>query len=208
MIFVNNLNEANNCLVKRFPNIRRQYPTRPNLVALVSQKPRVPFPPNCNDKYWRYGSNGEDTDVHFEMTKSCLLMFLLSATLGFYTTSHIPLVPNFAGAIAYGVVSFSLMTSATKMGDCTRIAGQRLSSLLNVATNLERDVFLIRKASTVSGVVVGRIMVFDRKHRIRDGVGTLMDGIWRKVAGGEEEGGGGDKRGGGYGDGYFDRMRR
>ena len=121
------------------------------------------------------------------MTKSCVLLFLLCATLGYHATDSVPIVPNAAGAMAAGVLSFSLMTSGTKAGDCARVAGQRLSELLNVATSLERDVFLVRKASTVSGVIVARLLVFDRKHRIRDGVGKLLDKVWRRLAGGEQE---------------------
>ncbi|GMI22453.1 hypothetical protein TeGR_g9139 [Tetraparma gracilis] len=185
--------------LSRFPAIRGAYPAGKYVRALLSPgSRRLVFPPGCNDRYWAKPSvgGGEEEDAYesqhsprprrprpppFEMTKSCLLLFLLSSLLGYNLFSRLPLVPNLAGVACYGGGSLALMTSKSKLGDVARVAGMRLAALANTALALEQDACVVRKAATVGGVVAGRALVFDRRHRVRDGVGKLLDSGWRKV---------------------------
>jgi len=145
------------------------------LRALFTAAPRRPFPPP------------DVKDFPYSAVKSTALLFLLSATLGYQTFSHLPLLPPFLGAVLYGVFVVGCTNSQSKVGDLARVAGMRVSEFVNTAVMLEKDVFIVRKATTVGGVVVGRVLIFDRRHRIRDGVGGLLDGLFKKVLGGEEE---------------------
>jgi hypothetical protein len=147
--------------LKRTVNIRRQYPTYGHIKSIVGAAQRRPFPPVDNP--WAYQPVEED-DVDFSMLYSTAAMGFVGSAFG----GNLPLIPTWLGALG-GAGSFAFVTTTRNArGDLCRTMGMRVVALGQEVLGINQELQLLRKLGVVSGKVLDKILIMDRKHRLKD----------------------------------------
>lgn len=147
--------------LQRSRRIRRRYPTGPHLKAALGAGPRRPFPPTDNP--WAYRAV-EPSDIEFNMLYSVVAMAFIGSACG----GNVPLLPTWLGSLV-GAGSFAyLCTTANARGDLFRTMGARVVELTYEVLRINRELALLRKFGVVSGKVLDKILIMDRKHRIKE----------------------------------------
>lgn len=164
--------------LNRTSSVRREYPTMPHIKAMLRQKPRKPFPPvDEGDSPWRYEPRYRD-DPEFKMTYSLLTMGFVGSFCG----GNVPIIPAWMGSIA-GALMFAAMTMGSNArGDLGRSMGMRMVGLGKVALEINSELSILRKGATVGGLIFDKIMVMDRKHRIKDKLVSIFNRGYEKVS--------------------------
>ena len=169
--------------VKEWHRIRRvEYPTTPNIRALLQLRPRKPFPPRRsddndderNENIWNYRPEYDD-DVPFEMASSLLCLSMVGFALGGSIASSTPLVPSWMGALGGAATLAILTTRRDARGDLCRIAGMRLRRTLGAAwTVCTQEVPLPHHTGIVAREILDKLLILDRQHRLRDRLTTFL----------------------------------
>jgi hypothetical protein len=147
--------------LKRTGRIRHQYPTYGHIKASIGAAQRRPFPPVDNP--WAYEPY-EDDDVDFRMLYSTVAMGFVGSAIG----GNMPLIPTWLGALA-GAGSFAFLTTTrNSRGDLCRTMGMRVVSLGQEVLGINQELELLSKVGVVSGKVLDKLLILDRKHRIKD----------------------------------------
>jgi hypothetical protein len=153
--------------------IRQRYPTWPYIPSFLHLKPRriPPFPPSSNP--WRYkprpGRPGI-ADVEFYMIPTILAMTLIGSTVG----GSIPLLPTWMGGLL-GAGTFAVGTTLPNArGDLCRLMGMRVVATVLELWEIQMELEIIPKIGTVSGKVMDKVLILDRKHRIKDRMVSIL----------------------------------
>jgi hypothetical protein len=155
---------------QRTSSVRKEYPTLVHLKAMIRQGPRKPFPPvDEGDSPWKYEPIYED-DPEFKMTYALLAM----AMVGSFCGGNVPLLPAWMGGIVGAVVFASLTSGANARGDLGRTMGMRVVGLLQLVLTINSELRILGKAATVGGLIFDKIMIMDRKHRIKDKIVAIF----------------------------------
>ena len=164
--------------LNRTSSVRREYPTLPHIKAMLRQKPRKPFPPvDEGDSPWRYEPRYRD-DPEFKMTYTLLAMGFVGSFCG----GNVPIIPAWMGSIA-GALMFAAMTMGSNArGDLGRSMGMRMVGLGKVALEINSELSILRKGATVGGLIFDKIMVMDRKHRIKDKLASIFNWGYEKAS--------------------------
>lgn len=165
--------------VQRSRRIRKTYPTFCHVKALIGAAQRREFPPIENP--WAYVPL-EEGDVEFKMLYSVIAMGFVGSACG----GNLPLIPAWIGALA-GAGSFAFWTTARNaQGDLARTIGMRVVSLAQEILQINYELELLSKFGVVSGKVLDKLLILDRKHRIKDrlvaGTSWAYDRISRTAA--------------------------
>jgi hypothetical protein len=164
--------------LQRTGSVRREYPTLPHLKAMVRQGPRRPFPPvEDGGSPWRYEPTYRD-DPEFKMTYALLAMSLVGSFCG----GNVPILPAWMGGILGAVTFASATTGSNARGDLGRSMGMRLVGLVRVALAINSELRILGKAATVGGLVFDKVMIVDRKHRIKDKIVAICKWGYEKVS--------------------------
>lgn len=172
-------------LFRRLYGIRRRYKTGPHVKAILGMKSRQPFPPIMNnddddgstENPWKYQPVHRD-DPKFEMVKSLACMALIGSFCG----GNMPLLPTWIGSSA-GAITFAFVaTTKNSRGDLVRTMGMRVVALIGEAIEINYDLNIARKTAVVSGKIVDKLLILDRKHRIKDKVWSGMSWVYDKVS--------------------------
>ena len=164
--------------LQRTGSVRREYPTLPHLKAMVRQGPRRPFPPvEDGGSPWRYEPTYQD-DPEFKMTYALLAMSLVGSFCG----GNVPILPAWMGGILGAVTFASATTGSNARGDLGRSMGMRLVGLVRVALAINSELRILGKAATVGGLVFDKVMIVDRKHRIKDKIVAICKWGYEKVS--------------------------
>ena len=157
--------------LNRTSSVRREYPTLPHIKAMLRQKPRKPFPPvDEGDSPWRYEPRYRD-DPEFKMTYSLLAMGFVGSFCG----GNVPVIPAWMGSIAGALVFAAMTMGSNARGDLGRSMGMRMVGLGKVALEINSELSVLRKGATVGGLIFDKIMVMDRKHRIKDKLVSIFN---------------------------------
>lgn len=153
-------------LLQRTRGVRRQYRTGPHIRSMCRLGPRKPFPPlmeGGEENPWRYAPMSRD-DPDFEMAKALLSVVLIGSICG----GNVPLIPTWIGS-AGGAAAFAIFgMGKNARGDLIRTMGMRVVALTGEAMRINADLRIASKVLIVSGKVFDKIMILDRKHRIKD----------------------------------------
>jgi hypothetical protein len=161
--------------LKRTGRIRHQYPTYGHIKASIGAAQRRPFPPVDNP--WAYEPYEED-DVDFRMLYSTAAMGFVGSAIG----GNMPLIPTWLGALA-GAGSFAFLTTTRNArGDLCRTMGMRVVSLGQEVLGINQELELLSKVGVVSGRVLDKLLILDRKHRIKDRLVVGFSWIYDKVS--------------------------
>ena len=164
--------------IKRTRSVRKEYPTLPHLKAMIGQSPRKPFPPvEEGSSVWKYEPIYRD-DPDFTMTFCLLAMALVGSFCG----GNVPIIPAWIGGIAGAVAFASFTTGSNARGDLGRSMGMRVAGLVKVVLGINTELRILGKAATVSGLIFDKIMIMDRKHRIKDKIVAIFQWGYDKVA--------------------------
>ena len=164
--------------LQRTGSVRREYPTLPHLKAMVRQGPRRPFPPvEEGGSPWRYEPTYQD-DPEFKMTYALLAMSLVGSFCG----GNVPILPAWMGGILGAVTFASATTGSNARGDLGRSMGMRLVGLVRVALAINSELRILGKTATVGGLVFDKVMIVDRKHRIKDKIVAICKWGYEKVS--------------------------
>ncbi|KAL3822791.1 hypothetical protein ACHAXA_005956 [Cyclostephanos tholiformis] len=164
--------------LQRASTVRREYPTLPHLKAMIRQGPRRPFPPvEDGGSPWRYEPTYRD-DPEFKMTYALLAMSLVGSFCG----GNVPILPAWMGGILGAVTFASLTTGSNARGDLGRSMGMRLVGLVRVAIAINSELRILGKAATVGGLLFDKVMIMDRKHRIKDKIVAICKWGYDKVS--------------------------
>lgn len=153
-------------LWKRTRIVRRRYRTGKHVRALCRIRQRVPFPPvedGEEENPWKYAPRS-DIDPEFEMIKALLCVILIGSFCG----GNMPLIPTWMGSTG-GAAMFAIFAiGKNPRGDLVRTMGMRVVALLGEAADINAELNVTRKVTVVVGKVIDKLMILDRKHRIRD----------------------------------------
>lgn len=164
--------------LQRTKSVRRQYPTMVHLKAMIRQGPRRPFPPVEEDgSPWRYEPVYED-DPEFKMTYALLAMALVGSFCG----GNVPLLPQWIGGIIGAVLFASFTSGSNARGDLGRTMGMRVVGLLQLILKINTELRILGKAATVGGLIFDKVMIMDRKHRIKDRIVAICKWGYDKVS--------------------------
>jgi hypothetical protein len=86
------------------------------------------------------------------------------------------------GAMAGGASFAFVATLPTAAGDLARSMGMRVVSLLEEVVAINAELRILSKGATVSGKIFDKIMILDRKHRIKDKIVTVCSFAYDAVA--------------------------
>lgn len=157
---------------------RKEYPTVPHLKAMIRQGPRRPFPPvEDGSSPWKYEPVYRD-DPEFKMTYALLAMMLVGSFCG----GNVPILPAWMGGIIGAVTFASFTTGANARGDLGRAMGMRLVGLVREAMAINSDLRILGKTATVGGLVFDKLMIVDKKHRIKDKIVAIFKWGYDKIA--------------------------
>lgn len=164
--------------LQRTRSVRKEYPTLPHLKAMIRQGPRKPFPPvEDGGSPWGYEPVYRD-DPEFTMTYALLAMALVGSFCG----GNVPILPAWMGGIAGAAAFASLAMGSNARGDLGRAMGMRIVGLVRVALDINTDLRILGKAATVGGLIFDKIMIVDRKHRIKDKIVGICKWGYDKVS--------------------------
>eukprot|EP00569_Conticribra_weissflogii_P004346 CAMPEP_0171343270 /NCGR_PEP_ID=MMETSP0878-20121228/16701_1 /TAXON_ID=67004 /ORGANISM="Thalassiosira weissflogii, Strain CCMP1336" /LENGTH=582 /DNA_ID=CAMNT_0011846181 /DNA_START=125 /DNA_END=1873 /DNA_ORIENTATION=+ len=164
--------------LKRTTSVRKDYPTLPHLKALIRQGPRKPFPPTEDGGGpWQYQPVYED-DPDFKMTYALLAM----AMVGSFCGGNVPLLPAWMGGIIGALAFASLTTGSNARGDLGRSMGMRVVGLFQVVLTINSELKILSKTATVGGLIFDKIMIMDRKHKIKDKIVAICRWGYDKVS--------------------------
>ena len=158
--------------------VRKEYPTLVHLKAMIRQGPRRPFPPvEDGSSPWKYEPVYRD-DPDFKMTYALLAMMLVGSFCG----GNVPILPAWMGGIIGAVTFASFTTGANARGDLGRAMGMRLVGLVREAMAINSDLRILGKTATVGGHVFDKLMIMDKKHRIKDKIVAIFKWGHDKIA--------------------------
>ena len=164
--------------IQRTTSVRKDFPTLVHIKALIGQGPRKPFPPVEEDSSpWRYEPIYED-DPDFKMTYVLLAMALVGSFCG----GNVPLLPQWIGGIVGAALFASFTQGSNAQGDLGRTMGMRIVALLQVVLSINSELRILGKAVTVGGLIFDKMMIFDRKHRVKDKFVAVCEYMYDKVA--------------------------
>ena len=164
--------------LQRTTSVRKDFPTLVHIKALIGQGPRKPFPPvDAESSPWRYEPIYED-DPDFKMTYVLLAMALVGSFCG----GNVPLLPQWMGGIIGAVAFASFTQGSNAQGDIGRTMGMRLVALVKVVTSINSELRILGKAATVGGLIFDKMMILDRKHRVKDKFVAIFKFAYDKVA--------------------------
>mmetsp|Transcript_15540 Transcript_15540/g.22918 ORF Transcript_15540/g.22918 Transcript_15540/m.22918 type:complete len:480 (-) Transcript_15540:55-1494(-) len=147
--------------------IRRRYPTWPHVKSSLGIIPRRPFP--RNDDY----QTGEVSKIY-----TLIAMALVGSTCG----GSLPLLPTWMGGLG-GAALFvvgTLLPSAR--GDLCRSMGMRVVAVVEELLDINKELKVVQKSGVVAGLILDKILILDRKHNIKDRIGTGLTWIYTQVA--------------------------
>jgi len=158
--------------------VRKEYPTLPHLKAMIRQGPRRPFPPvEDGSSPWKYEPVYRD-DPDFKMTYALLAMMLVGSFCG----GNVKILPAWMGGILGAVTFASFTTGSNARGDLGRAMGMRLVGLVREAIAINSDLRILGKTVTVGGHVFDKLMIMDKKHRIKDKIVSIFKWGYDKIA--------------------------
>eukprot|EP00984_Skeletonema_dohrnii_P019661 scaffold9451_cov103-Skeletonema_dohrnii-CCMP3373.AAC.5 len=164
--------------LQRTTSVRKDNPTLVHIKALIGQGPRKPFPPvDAESSPWRYEPIYED-DPDFKMTYVLLAMALVGSFCG----GNVPLLPQWMGGIIGAVAFASFTQGSNAQGDLGRTMGMRLVGLVQVVTSINSELRILGKAATVGGLIFDKMMILDRKHRVKDKFVAVCKFAYDKVS--------------------------
>lgn len=150
-------------VLQRTATVRRLYPTWGYLAASLGRKNKNlrPFPPSPN--HWTYEPK-RPGDVDFSMLYSVIAMALVGSFCG----GNVPLLPTWIGSLTGAALFAFGCTLSNARGDLCRTMGMRIVALVQDLWVIQTDLKIIPKAAVVTGQVIDKLMIFDRKHRVKD----------------------------------------
>ena len=174
------------CLIlalQRTSYIRRRYPTWPHVKSSLGVGPRRPFP-------------REDRKDEYQSVLSLVAMGFAGSVCG----GNLPLLPAWMGALIGAGTFVVSATPNTAQGDLARTMGMRVVTLVEEVIDINTELRVVQKVGVVSGKILDKILILDRKHRIKDrivtGITYMYDQVSRATGqGGENEDDNGGRRG-------------
>uniref|UniRef100_A0A7S2A8I8 Uncharacterized protein n=1 Tax=Trieres chinensis TaxID=1514140 RepID=A0A7S2A8I8_TRICV len=180
----------------RAGGVRRRYPTKSHLKSMLAMGRRTPFPPLTsepddegvvNENPWTYRPrarrdlppDAEGPDPEFSMIKCAIA----AAAVGGICGSDLPLIPSWMGAAGGAAALAFLSTLRSARGDLARTAGMRVVAILTELLEVNNELGVAGKAATVGGKIFDRVMILDRKHRIKDRLTAGMAWAFDKAQG-------------------------
>ncbi|KAL7440158.1 hypothetical protein ACHAXH_007250 [Discostella pseudostelligera] len=162
----------------RTSSVRKDYPTLPHLKAMIRQSPRKPFPPvEDGVSPWRYEPIYRD-DPDFKMTYALLAM----SCVGSFCGGNVPIIPAWIGGIVGAAIFASMTMGDNARGDLGRTMGMRLVGLIQLVLAINSELRILGKAATVGGLIFDKVMIMDRKHRIKDKIVAICKWGYDKVS--------------------------
>merc|ERR1712013_259459 len=95
---------------------------------------------------------------------------------------NVPILPAWIGGIVGAVAFASLATGSNARGDLGRTMGMRVVGLVQLVLALNSELRILGKAATVGGLLFDKIMIMDRKHRIKDRIVAIGKWGYEKFA--------------------------
>jgi hypothetical protein len=130
--------------------IRNKYPAWPHIKACIGAGPRVVSLPEEEEDY------------------NALYAVISMTLVGFACGGSLPLIPTWMGAMAGGASLAFLTTLPTANGDLARTMGMRVVSLFEEVLSINDDLKIMSKVGVVAGKILDKVLVLDRKHKIKD----------------------------------------
>ena len=120
------------------------------------------------------------------MLVSALNAVVAMAVVGSLVGGNVPLIPSWMGGLAGGAVFAFGTTLPTANGDLARCMGMRVVAVAREAWVLQSELHLLSKVGTVAGKIADKLLILDRKHRIKDrvisGASFLYEQVMRATA--------------------------
>ena len=139
-------------------------------------QPRRPFPPADNP--WTYVPDFRREDPDFSMLYTTLAMTVLGSTVG----GCVPLLPTWLGGTLGAAVFGFGTTTRNAQGDVLRSMGARVVAVGSVVVDMNQELKLLSKTMVVAGKVLDKILILDRKHKIKDRIVTGATFLYEQLA--------------------------
>jgi len=140
-----------------------------------------------------------------------ILVFVALGFLGSTVGGSFPLIPTWMGASGGAGAFVFFATWPTAQGDLVRTLGMRIVTLVRVLLDLNQELRLVNKAGAVSSNLLDKMLILDRKHRIKDkvisGATFVYEQVMAQVNNRQEASGGGRRRMDRRRDGAGERRR-
>jgi len=168
-------------LMRRTKVVRKRYKTGPHVKGMCRLGKRQPFPPILgkeeDENPWRY-SPLDENDPEFEMIKSLLCM----AFVGSFCGGSVPLIPTWMGSAGGAALFAFLGIAKNSRGDLVRTMGMRIVALLGEAIDINSELRVAKKVGVVGSKILDKMLILDRKHRIKDKIFSSASWAYDKVS--------------------------
>jgi len=161
--------------LRRSHKVRKAYPTWPHIKACFGAAFREPYPPTR--ELWKYKPRDKN-DPDFDMLWSTAALALVSGACGAYCT---PIMSWLGGWLAAGG-AVALMMRDGAAGDVARASGMRLVATVGVGRSVVADLKLVPQTGMMLSNILDRLMIFDRQHRVKDRVVSLVTAAAQQVS--------------------------
>ena len=104
------------------------------------------------------------------------------AFVGFACGGSLPLLPTWMGAMAGGAALVFLTTLPSSNGDLARTMGMRVVSLFEEVLSINSDLKMMSKVGIVSSKILDKLLVLDRKHRVKDRLIAAFSWAYEQIA--------------------------
>lgn len=116
-------------------------------------------------------------DERLDRSEHRLYVLISMGLVGSFIGGSIPLIPTSLGSLA-GAVTLSLATlQPNAAGDVCYCMGLRLVALAGQVGRLNSDLGIVTKGGAAASKLINTILVFDRKHRVQEKLGSLANWV-------------------------------
>jgi hypothetical protein len=118
----------------------------------------------------------------FNMLYTMIAMIWLGAVCGSSVASSLPLVPTWIGTLSGAAVFVLYLTFPDNhRGDFGRLLGMRLVALIKLLLKTNAELRITQQTGFVAGEILDKLLVLDRKHRVREQLGRTIQFLYRQT---------------------------
>ena len=117
------------------------------------------------------------------MVRTMIALSLIGAYCGFNVASKIILFPGWAGGLMGLFFCAIACTLRSGRGDLARSMGAKVVEFVETVWDINDDLAVAGKLTSCVGVIVGKCLIFDRKHKVKDKLSGVVGWVGDKVGG-------------------------
>ena len=122
-------------------------------------------------------------DVSYSMIRTMVALSAVGAYCGYHTASRIILFPSWVGGLLGLCIAAISCTLRSGRGDLARSMGAKVAAFGETVIDINDDLAVAGKLSSCIGLIVSHLLIFDRKHKVKDKLSRVVSFVGGKAGG-------------------------